>query len=93
MDLKVPYVSVQKKEDAYNAAKKLVPEALAKFGVKADVKQDDGACKLVAKGSGFEAQIQFVDGEAHVKVDLGLLLRPLKGKVLEALERQIKKVV
>ncbi|MFP5490811.1 MAG: polyhydroxyalkanoic acid system family protein [Bacteriovoracia bacterium] len=93
MDLKVPYANVTDKKQAYEAAKKLVPEALAKFGVKADVKQDDAISKLVAKGSGFEAQIHFVDGEAHVTVDLGFLLRPLKGKVLEALERQIKKVV
>lgn len=93
MDLKVPYANVTDKKQAYEAAKKLVPEALAKFGVKADVKQDDAATTLVAKGSGFEAQIAFTDGEAQVKVDLGFLLKPLKGKVLEALERQIKKVV
>lgn len=93
MDLKVPYANVTDKKQAYEAAKKLVPEALAKFGVKADVSQDDAATTLVAKGSGFEARIAFTDGEAQVKVDLGFLLRPLKGKVLEALERQIKKVV
>ncbi|MBY0515477.1 MAG: polyhydroxyalkanoic acid system family protein [Bacteriovoracaceae bacterium] len=93
MDLKVPYANVTDKKQAYEAAKKIVPEALAKFGVKADIKQDDASSKLTAKGSGFEAQIQFVDGEAQVKLDLGFLLKPLKGKVLEALERQIKKVV
>jgi hypothetical protein len=28
-----------------------------------------------------------------VKVDLGFLLKPLKGKILETIEKQIKKVV
>jgi hypothetical protein len=93
MDLKVPYVNVTDKKQAYEAAKKLVPEALAKFGVKADVKPSDATTTLSAKGSGFEVQISFTDTEAQVKLDLGFLLKPLKGKVLEALERQIKKVV
>ncbi len=93
MDLKVPYANVTDKKQAYEAAKKLVPEALAKFGVKAEVQQDDGACRLSAKGTGFAAEILFTDADAQLKVDLGFLLKPMKGKVLEVLERQIKKVV
>lgn len=93
MDLKVPYANVTDKKVAYDAAKKLVPDALAKFGVKAEVKLDDANTKLSAKGSGFEAHITFTDTEAQLKVDLGFLLKPLKGKVLEVLEKQIKKVV
>jgi hypothetical protein len=93
MDLKIPYVNVTDKKAAYTAAKKLVPDALAKFGVKANVTENDSACSLKAKGTGFEANITFVDNEAQVQLDLGFLLKPLKGKVLEALERQIKKVV
>jgi len=93
MDLKVPYANVTDKKVAYEAAKKLVPEALAKFGVKADVMLDDANTKLSAKGVGFEALIIFSDTEAQLKVDLGFLLKPLKGKVIEVLEKQIKKVV
>lgn len=92
MDLKVPYVGNDKTK-AYEAAKQLVPQALAKFGVKANVANDDARHTLSAKGSGFETTIVFTDTEAQVKVDLGFLLKPLKGKILEALERQIKKVV
>lgn len=92
MDLKVPYVGADK-STAFAAAKKLVPEAMAKFGVSADVKTDEATSTLTAKGSGFEAKITFTDSEAQVKLDLGFLLKPLKGKVLEALEKQIKKVV
>ncbi len=93
MDLKVPYANITDKKIAYEAAKKLVPEALAKFGVTADVKPDDGASKLKAKGSGFDVEITFTETEAQVKLDLGFLLKPFRGKVLEVLERQLKKVV
>jgi hypothetical protein len=93
MDLKVPYVSGKNAKSCYEEAKTVVPQALEKFGVKADVKQDDVNHTIKAKGSGFEAQITFADNEAQVKLELGFLLKPLKGKVLEALERQIKKVV
>ena len=66
---------------------------MSKFGVQATVTPDDASTKLSAKGSGFEVSISFTETEAQVKLDLGFLLKPLKGKVLEALERQIKKVV
>ena len=74
-------------------AKKVIPEVIAKFGVKADVKTDDSTTTLSAKGTGFEAKIEFKETEALVKVDLGFLLKPLKGKILETIEKQIKKVV
>ncbi len=92
MDLKVPYLGKSQKE-AYEAAKLVVPQTMEKFGVKADIKQDDSAHTISAKGTGFEAKITFTGSEAQVKLDLGFLLKPLKGKVLEALEKQIKKVV
>lgn len=92
MDLKVSYLGKSQKE-AYEAAKLVVPQTMEKFGVKADIKQDDSAHTISAKGTGFEAQIAFTSTEAQVKLDLGFLLKPLKGKVLEALEKQIKKVV
>jgi hypothetical protein len=93
MDLKVPYVNITDKKLGYEQAKKLIPEAIAKFGVKADVKLDDSQHVVAAKGSGFEAKIEFKDAEAIVSLDLGFLLKPLKGKILETLEKQIKKVV
>lgn len=93
MDLKVPYANISDKKQAYESAKKLIPEVIQKFGVKADVKNDDGLNTINAKGSGFEAKIEFADKEALVKVDLSFLLKPLKGKILETIEKQIKKVV
>jgi hypothetical protein len=93
MELKVPYAQITDKKQGYEAAKKLIPEVIAKFNVKADIKNDDANSLLTAKGSGFEAKIQFTETEAIVNVDLGFLLKPFKGKILEVLEKQIKKVV
>ena len=92
MDLKVPYSKADKKV-GFDAAKKLIPEVIAKFGVKADTKIDEVAHTINAKGTGFSANIQFTETEALVKVDLNFLLKPLKGKILETIEKQLKKVV
>lgn len=93
MDFKVPYTKITNKNDGYEAAKKLIPEVISKFGVKADVKNDDANTTLNAKGTGFGAKIEFTDSEAVVSVDLSFLLKPLKGKILETIEKQIKKIV
>ncbi len=92
MDLKIPY-GANNKQVAYDAAKKLIPDVIQKFGVKADVNCKDADTCIVAKGTGFSAEIAFTESEATVKLDLGFLLKPLKGKILETIEKQIKKVV
>lgn len=93
MELKVPYAQITDKKQGYEQAKQLIPEVISKFGVSADVKNDDANTTLSAKGSGFEAKIEFRETEAIVNVDLGFLLKPFKGKILETIEKQIKKVV
>lgn len=93
MELKVPYSQITDKKQGYEQAKKLIPEVIQKFGVSADIKNDDANTTLSAKGSGFEAKIAFTETEAVVSVDLGFLLKPFKGKILDTIEKQIKKVV
>jgi hypothetical protein len=93
MELKVPYSQITDKKIGYEQAKKIIPEVISKFGVSADVKNDDSNNSLTAKGSGFEAKIEFKESEAVVNLDLGFLLKPLKGKIMETIEKQIKKVV
>lgn len=93
MDLKVPYTNITDKNSAYKKACELIPEVIAKFGVKADVDRNDADCLMKAKGSGFEAKIHFLENEAQVSVDLGFLLKPFKAKILDTIEHQIKKVI
>lgn len=93
MDLKVPYTNITDKKQGFDAAKKVIPEVISKFGVKADTKIDDATNTINAKGSGFSANITFTENEAQVHLDLNFLLKPLKGKILETIEKQLKKVV
>lgn len=93
MELKIPYTNITDKSKGYEEAKKRIPEVIQKFGVKADVKTDDANHSFTAKGMGFEAKLQFLEKEVVVNVDLGFLLKPLKGKITEVIEKQIKKVV
>ncbi len=93
MDLKVPYANITDKKIGFDAAKKLIPDVIAKLGVKTETKINESTNTIDAKGTGFSAMIQFTDTEALVKVDLNFLLKPLKGKILDTIERQLKKVV
>ena len=93
MELRVPYSQISDKKQGYEQAKKLIPEVISKFGVSADVKNDDANTCLTAKGSGFEAKIEFKESEAIINLNLGFLLKPFKGKILDTIEKQIKKVV
>lgn len=93
MDIKVPYAQITDRKQGFDQAKKLIPEVIAKFGVKADVNIDEAQNLIHAKGTGFEAKIHFNETEAVVTLDLGFLLKPFKSKIVETIEKQIKKVV
>ncbi len=93
MELRVPYSQISDKKQGYEQAKKLIPEVISKFGVSAEIKNDDANTSFTAKGSGFEAKIEFKESEAIINLNLGFLLKPFKGKILETIEKQIKKVV
>ena len=90
--MKINYQKVTNAEDAYKTARALItPEYIEKFQVKADLTYDDAAKKVTAKGSGFTLELCFLQDHCDMDLDLSFLLRPLKGKILEKLEGQIKK--
>lgn len=92
MALTVDYKETDNKNDAYIAVKKAVtPELLAKFKVTAKIEYMDDL--IVAKGKGFKLEMEFDDNSCFVKLDLSFLLKPLKSKVLEGIEKQLKRVV
>ncbi|MAX67155.1 MAG: polyhydroxyalkanoic acid system family protein [Bacteriovoracaceae bacterium] len=92
MDLKVKYDHVTSKDEAYKAVKQAItPELLAKFQVKAELDYQPDLIK--AKGKGFELEMFFTPEACEVKINLSFLLKPLKGKVLEGIDKQLKRVV
>ena len=92
MNVKIPYKNVSNKDEAFNAVKGAVtPELLAKWQVKADITYGD--YKINAKGKGFDLKVDFYDDYCEVGVDLAFLLKPLKGKILEGVQKQFNRVV
>ncbi len=92
MSLKINYTNVTNAEDAFKKVKTLItPEYIEKFQVTADVSYDDEQKVVKAKGSGFTLDLAFFPEYCKVDLDLSFLLRPLKTKILEKIEGQIKK--
>ncbi|MBY0412555.1 MAG: polyhydroxyalkanoic acid system family protein [Bdellovibrionales bacterium] len=92
MGLKIDYKQLTNSDEAYKKVKELItPEYIQKFQVKADMLYDDAAKKVTAKGAGFKLELCFFDKHCDVDLDLSFLLKPLKGKILEKIEGQIKK--
>ena len=92
MNVKIPYKNVSNKEEAFSAVKGAVtPELLAKWQVKADVTYGDYTVN--AKGKGFELRVDFHEDHCEVAVDLAFLLKPLKGKILEGVQKQFNRVI
>lgn len=92
MDLKIPYTNVTNKDEAFTAVKGAVtPELLAKWQVKADITYGDYVVN--AKGKGFELNVLFKEDHCEINVNLAFLLKPLKGKILEGIQKQFTRVV
>ncbi len=92
MGVKIDYKQVTNSDEAYNKVKTLItPEYVEKFQVKAEVKYDDAKKVVTAKGSGFTLTLCFEQTYCDVDLDLSFLLKPLKAKILEKIEGQIKR--
>jgi hypothetical protein len=92
MDIKVNYDKLNNKTEAYKAVKQAItPELLSKFQVKAEITHEEDLIK--AKGKGFDLDLIFEEDHCGANLKLSFLLKPLKGKVLEGIEKQIKRIV
>lgn len=94
MDLTIAYQNVTSKEEAYAKVKEAVtPEAIERFKVNANLEYKDTAYQIVARGTGFELNIDFLDDKAEIKLTLSFVLRPLKKKILGSIEKQVSRLV
>ncbi|MCB9093912.1 MAG: polyhydroxyalkanoic acid system family protein [Halobacteriovoraceae bacterium] len=92
MDFCISYHNCTTKDEAYESIKThITPEVLEKYKVSPSFEYDETNKVISAKGSGFSFSIQFQENEAHGTLELSFLLKPLKGKVMESLERQLRK--
>lgn len=92
--MKINYDKVTTKEEAYTAAKAAItPELIDRFKVKAEINYDDANSIVSAKGKGFALNISFYDTECEIDLDLSFMLKPIKSKILEGIEKQVKRIV
>ena len=92
MSSKINYQQVTNADEAFAKVKSVItPEYIEKFQVKADINYDEKAKKVKATGSGFTLELCFLADHCLVDLDLSFLLRPLKGKILEKIEGQVRK--
>lgn len=92
--MKINYQKVTTKEQAYTAAKSAItPELIDRFKVKADINYDDSNSVVSAKGKGFTLNISFYESECEIDLDLSFMLKPLKSKILEGIEKQVKRII
>ncbi len=92
MGQKIDYSKAKNAAEAYEKGKSVItPDYIKKFQVKADVTCDDSSKKIKAAGSGFTLTLSFHDTYCEADLDLSLILRALKSKILTTVEDQVKK--
>lgn len=92
MGIKVNYNNVTTPDEAFSKIKShITPEYIKKFQVKADVTYDEAKKIVKATGSGFTLTLSFFDTYCDVDLELSLLLRALKSKILAKIQDQISK--
>lgn len=64
-----------------------------KLSVIKDIQFNDGSKSAKASGSGYDADIQCVEGKVVVSLKLGLLLKPMRGTIEEGLRARLESVL
>jgi hypothetical protein len=92
MELSVSYNKAGSKQEAFDLAKvQITPEYIAKYKVNPEITYDDSGCSMQAVGKGFTLKLIFTDSECEVHLKLSLILRALKGKILDGIERKLER--
>ena len=92
MGTKIDYKQTKNKDEAFQKVKALItPEYLEKFHIEAELEFKESKKEAIAKGKGFTLTMKFCESHCDVDLDLSLLLRPLKTKILSKIEHQIAK--
>lgn len=92
MDLKIPYVLVKSPKEAFKIVEDyLTKEGLSGIPVKPTFQFMPEKNLIIALGSGFKIRALFEPDFLAVNLELGLLYRAFKGKIMNLLEHQLKK--
>jgi len=75
-------------DTARERAEEIVKKLESKYGIKYSWKGDD---RLSFEGKGAKGTVELNQGEVKVSVDLSFLLKPMKGKIEQAIDDQFDK--
>ena len=78
--------------EIYSKLKTRIQDLLAqgKLAMINNVEFQDATHAAKAKGTGFEAKINCFDAKVAVELSLGLLLKPMRGKIEEGLRARLE---
>lgn len=92
--MNIAYRKVENADQAFTLLKATVTdEYLSQFKVKADMIYNEASKLISAKGKGFELNMSLMANEAKIDLDLGMLLKPFKSKILSTLETKLKEIL
>ena len=61
------------------------------FPVKVDFQVDQSMKVIEGRGKGFDVKLSFSEEFVDIYVDLSFMLRPIKGKIIDGIESELKK--
>lgn len=91
-DIELDYCRVSGPEDAFVKAKSTL-EAIkneGKIPVPISFVYDESLGKISGEGKGFKVYLEFYEKNALVYLDLSLMLRPMKSKIIAIIEKALK---
>ncbi len=93
MSVRVNYADDLKREHAYKKVKaQITPANMEKYKVKADFSYYENQ-NISAKGKGFDMDMDFYDDHVKIRLNLSFLLSPLKGRILDSIQGQVKRLI
>ena len=92
--LSVPYQRAQNGEEAFKLAKaQLSAEYIEGLNIHVEVRHHPEENLIRASGKGFDLDLQFCENETRMTLKLGLLLKPFRQTVLQAIEKKLKQTL
>lgn len=64
-------------------------QSLAKYKVQPDLSFNESDYQVLAEGKGYTITLDFTDSQVEIGMKLSLLVRPMKGKILDLLQKEL----
>ena len=94
MDKLINFNIAKNKKEAFLIVKKnLTPKYLSQLKIEVELEYDAKNLEIRACGNGFNLEIKFEESYVSYALDLSLIYRPFKNKIVNALIKQLAQVI